>query len=350
MTRKALLICLLTIAPGISLAQIEQEDLAMNTETSFNLADNEMQTKENPAPDCEGIVHQIHNDIAAWPASSANQYLPWMQVAWVKSNLGQPQSANVRDLVYVWKNFSLFVGADGSLEKIGTLPNQIQAKSLEDVTKLMGQPKKIFSEQLTLHQWICPTNTHTWIAMLTKQDNSSIGIMGSDCKANGPCETFFSAYADSEIKHKFKQQMIEQAEVSMNQLSLRLKSYNEFFKTSLQNQSQLSDDVSARIKTYYSSLRECKKGIYQYVTPVLQDYLYQTSTISKQENNLCFVDTTYRIPNIGKISLKCQFSAQTLGLFSDTEAESAARGFVKIDSNLQKMISSECKRYIGGVL
>jgi hypothetical protein len=328
-----------------ALAQIEQQDVGLDTDNHLALP----VVQETEIASCEGIIHQIHNDISGWPTTTANQYLPWMQITWLKNHLGQPQTANVRDYVYVWKNFSLYVGADGSTERIGTLPHQMRAQSLDEATQIMGKPKKIFLEQLNLYQWVCPTLAHPWIAMLTTKNAASISIMGSDC-SNNTCETFSSAYAESEIKQKFKKQMKEQADISMNLLALRLKNYNEYFKTSLQSQTQLTEDIIARIKNYYISMRECKKGIYQYVTPVLQDYLYQTSTINKLQDDRCLVDISYKIPNIGNVSLKCKFPLQNLGLFSDDAAESAARGFVKIDSDLQKMINNECKRYIGGVL
>ena len=174
MTRKHWLILFLFLALKPAFAKIEQQ--LGDTAEQFNVPVVNMPEKEIVS--CENIVHQIHNDIAAWPTTSANQYLPWMNMPWLKDHLGAPQNANIRDYVYVWKNFSLFVGADGVTEKIGSLPNQMQVKTPEEITRLMGKPRKIYSEALNLYQWICPVNVNFWIAMLTKKDMDLTRLWG----------------------------------------------------------------------------------------------------------------------------------------------------------------------------
>jgi hypothetical protein len=303
---------------------------------------------------CETILHQVRYDLANYANQTSDQNLPWMNINWLKSQLGHAKLANVYDYVYVWKNFSMFMGADGFIAKIGTLPNQVEAKTFYEVVTFMGPPKQTLFEKLNLYNWICPNNNHSYLAILTKENGESISILGRDCNNYNQCELFTKTYAESDIKLKFNQQMKKEAEFLNTLLIVRLKNYNDHFKTSLQNQTQLNEDITAKIKDYYFNLRRCNVGVYQYAVPVLQDYLYQTAIISKRDFDRCIVQTTYKIPLIGKVDLKCQYPVKDLSLFSDSEAESLARGNsnfnIENPSELQKLMKSECKRYIGGVL
>lgn len=301
---------------------------------------------------CENVINQIQSDLAAYPVNRMTQMLPWMNFNWLASQLGEPRAANVYDYVYVWKNFSMFMGADGSIEKIGVLPNNLQAKTFDEVIQIMGRPKQTYSEKLNLYSWACPSNVDSYVGLLTKQDLSSISIMGRNCNGNA-CKDFSSSYADSNLKLKFDQQMKEQEQASINLLSLRLKNYNDYFKTTLLNQTQLNEDITNKIRNFYASVRQCNKGIYQYAVPAAEDYLYQTSTINLKPDS-CIVETTYRIPHIGRVDLKCKFALEHVELFTDKEAQNAAQGAANFDSQhpsqLQKLINSECKRYIDGML
>ena len=134
---------ILAITPLLANAQDGQTSppLIANTEISNS------QSQENTDLSCENIISQIRLDTTKYAEANLNLSLPWMDVNWLKNQLGRSQTAHIYDYVYVWKNFSMFMGADGSTKKLGTLPNQIQAKTFNDVIKIMGSPKKTYSEK-----------------------------------------------------------------------------------------------------------------------------------------------------------------------------------------------------------
>jgi len=60
------------------------------------------------------------------------------------------------------------------------------------------------------------------------------------------------------------------------------------------------------------------------------------------------------MPQVGKVTHKCQFRTGSLALFTDQEAENVAAGMVSINTShptpLQKTLNLECQTYVNGEL
>ncbi|VVC74959.1 hypothetical protein AQUSIP_02330 [Aquicella siphonis] len=300
---------------------------------------------------CRNVIAQIRSDIAQLPASGQIPHFSWMDLSWLQQKLGNGVSTVTYDYVYTWNNYSLFAGVDGSLIELGTAPQGIHPKTLEEAMSSLGHPKKSVSEKIDQITWQCPPGNNSTLTFQTDKDRVLTTVMGRDCGEEG-CDMFFAPLAESALKHKFKQQVEKETQSRVEALAAKLRDYNEYYKTAFDSQDQLDNDVAAKIKTYYSSLRQCVPGIYQYALPVLQEFLFNTSVISKQNDGSCPVVTSFTIKQIGKVVLKCEFQPQSLRLFTDQEALAAAQGAANFDSEhpseLQKAVNNECKRYIDG--
>lgn len=129
-----------------------------------------------------------------------------------------------------------------------------------------------------------------------------------------------------------------------------IKSYNDHFKTSFQNQKEIKSDTSERLKNYFANLRACKAGTYEYATESpFSGYLYITAVINgqTQDQDHCSVDTSSTTPQGTTIQRKCQYSMQNLPLFTDDQVDSLMKGEVTISterplSELEKVTVKEC--------
>lgn len=146
----------------------------------------------------------------------------------------------------------------------------------------------------------------------------------------------------------------QQEQITSEMHAARLRNYNNIYKTTFTNQNELDIDMTLKIKNYYAGIRQCRQGTYDYVMPVQEDFLYYTAAIHPQKDGRCVVNTSYTIPQIGKMDVKCNYQPESLQLFTDTEATTALTNKAPFDndhpSDIQKAMKQECKRYVDGVL
>lgn len=302
---------------------------------------------------CKNIIAQIRSDLAAYSDPIQRQNLSWMNVSWLKQKLGQPHTQTTYDYVYKWPAYSLFIGTDGTKGEYGILPKGIHPQTFAEAAAVLGRPKKTIFEKLAENQWNCPVNNSS-LTLLTTGSAQITNIMGKDCSASDKCNMFFYSPGSSELKRQFAQESSRQEQIASAMLTTRLRNYNNIYKTAFISQDELDTDMTLRIKNYYSSIRQCRQGIYYYVMPVLQDFLYHTAVIRPQKDGHCMVNTSYTIPQIGKVDLKCNYQPDSLQLFTDAEAAAALTNTTPFNdthpSEMQKVIEGQCKRYIDGVL
>lgn|SRR5579885_2215161 len=310
--------------------------------------------KENKTVEqCSAIIDQIRNDTSEDPARFKRPQFPWLKLSWLQQQLGSTPVTAGYDYVYIWDKYSLFMGMDGTTAASGKLPEGAHPASVGELNALLGHPRKTLFEKLNQYSWQCPGNNGSSLSVITDKKNSVIWLAGRDC-TDGLCGNFTAPLKGSDLKREFSAQSQQQTQMEAQTISIMLRDYNEFYKTTLQNQDELTADITAKIKNYYSSLRTCKPGIYQYPIPVMQSFIFNTSVIREQKDGRCFVDTSYDIPQIGKVELKCKYDPQSLQLFTDAEADSAAQGKTSYDTDhpdeLQKLNNNQCQRYLNGVL
>lgn len=260
------------------------------------------------AGSCRNITNEINDDLARYSGNIKNKHLQWMNFVWLQQQLGAADEKKVisGNTKYRWR-----CEPDGSY--------------LVAVVDNSGNLLKINGEY---------------------NSDSGSGLFAARIPKEGTTQT-------SEIQTSPPVVVIPAAVVDAN-LAARLNQYNDHFKTTFQTPADIENDMTQRIKHYYANLRLCQPGTYEYALPVLEDFLYQTAVITSQNEGRCQVKTSYIIPQVGKVDLKCNYQLQSLQLFSDAEAEAAARGLTRFNSEnpgaLQTVVEKECKRYIDGVL
>ena len=335
----------------------DQEFKQMMTQLNTTQPEPNMQQESTPEntveTKCKTIINQIRSDISTYSDAIQNKQLPWMNLIWLKQELGLPHTNAAYDYIYEWPDYSLFIGADGSRAESGTPPKDAHLQSYAAAAAVLGRPKKTLFEKLIVNNWQCPADNGSTLSIVTANKTIPLSVTGNDC-SQGKCSGFSTLISDSALKRKFSQYIRQQTQENAAILAAKLSSYNENYKTSLRTKEELEMDSSLRIKNYYSNLNQCHPGIYHYALPVLKNFLYHTAVISPQKDGICMVKTTYVIPQIGKMELKCNYQPQSLRLFTSAEAINAITNHIQSEeqrpSALQKIISTECKRYIDGVL
>jgi hypothetical protein len=88
-----------------------------------------------------------------------------------------------------------------------------------------------------------------------------------------------------------------------------------------------ADNISI-VKNYYSNLRKCTPGTYQFTRSFALKRVDVTSTITGRVNGLCNVEEQLSGYGDSKevISQTCQYSDSTLALFTDEEAVALDKG------------------------
>ena len=299
---------------------------------------------------CLNVINQIR--MAIDDHSVQNPDLPWKNLSTLKQLLGQPQIESLSNHLYQWNNYSLLQKADGSTISFGTLPKGVKANSFTKVTSILGVPKSTMNENLIQYQWMCADNNR--LTVLTNENGKMLKILGQSCM-DSACSSFSTQFEQSDLYMKMNQQAVNQVTTQENvTLNQAIKDYNAFFKTSFTRETELNADNLPRIKKYFSQVRQCTPGTHQYGLPVLMSYVFPTSTIQGKQNNLCAVETAYNMPQVGKVTHKCQFRTGSLALFTDQEAENVAAGMVSINTShptpLQKTLNLECQTYVNGEL
>jgi hypothetical protein len=261
------------------------------------------------AGSCRRITNEISDDLARYSGNIKNKHLQWTNFIWLQQQLGAADEKNITNgkIKYRWR-----CEPEGSY--------------LVAVVDVSGNLLRVNG------QYNSDNGTGLFAARIPKTD-TSLDPITPEIKTSTP--------------------VIIPASVANAELAERLNQYNSHYKTAFQTTEDIQNDMAQRIKHYYSSLRLCQPGTYEFALPVLQSFLYQTAVITEQSEGRCKVKTSYVIPQVGNIDLKCNYQLSSLPLYSDAEAEAAARGATQFDSEhptaLQTVVANECKRYIDGV-
>lgn len=266
------------------------------------------------ADSCRRITSTINHDLTRNASNLKNKNFDWMNLVWLQQQLGTADEKNIVNgkTKYHWR-----CKPDGSY--------------LVAVVDIAGNIVRVSGE------YNSDEGSGMFAAHLPNKDVSPEII-----KTDPP-----------KPQIKLSATTIIPAATANAELNGKLTEYNEHYKTSFQTETELQNDILQRIKNYYSSLRVCQQGTYEYAIPIMQHFLYQTSSITAKSEGRCQVKTSYVISQVGNIDLKCNYQPQSLALYTDSEAETAARGGSQFDSEhptpLQTAVEKECKRYVDGV-
>jgi hypothetical protein len=274
------------------------------------------------AESCRRITNTINKDIIRYSGNIKNKHLPWTNLAWLQQQLG---TANARSVSDTGTQYRWSCETDGSylvavVDKNGSL------------VKLRGQ-------------YNSDEGSGLFATAVPKSETPPPEPVKQEMRDNTPTATATPLPPTTPLSPPTPLQ---------NSISDRVHFYNEHYKTNFKTPAEIESNMLEKIKHYYSNLRQCQPGTYEFPVPVLQDFLYHTANIAPLKDGHCRVKVSYVIPQIGNIELKCNYQPQSLQLYTDAEAEATARGMTKMEGGqqtpLQTVVEKECKRYIDGVL
>lgn len=311
------------------------------------------QSQSISATACKNAFQQVGGDTKQYGLSLSQQQLPWKNLSWWQQTLGHVQAQTITQTLYQWDNYNMLISPDGSRMSTGTFPGNSVPHSLAEATSVLGAPKATQSQQLNQYKWNCPDQGQTTFTLIADQNGKLLTINAQKLEGSG-FAGFVTSIGQSALEQQLNKQFSKQmATMSSEILSKAISDYNAFFKTTVKTEDELSADAMPRVKKYYASLRQCEPGTFQYAQLALIFYIFPTSTIKGMQNNVCVVETNYEVPGSEKVSYQCQFSQQSLALFTDQAAEQVVQG-QDIDTQhltpLQQVMKTECKIYLNGKL
>lgn len=289
------------------------------------------------AQSCADVVNQAR---LALPASFAKPPAALWNLSWLQGRLGQADTSSVVETYYKWEKGDLLV-RDNVVVK-ANLPSEAAAiNAVNDILYKMGPPVKVESTILVQYRWICLNNPSYLEILMDK--NKLVYAAGQTCTNSNNCASFSGAIMPSQ----FEGQM-DTVSRDMTLPAEQLKAYNDYFKTTITNDQDLSADMIARAKAYLSDLRECRPGTYYYAAPDEEGLTLVSSTIKGLQDNFCIVETKQQANTGDNAALpvaKCQYQQQNLAIFMDVEAENLIKG---IDNpQIEKIQETQCRVFLG---
>lgn len=301
------------------------------------------------ASPCIDVTNTINTDINKYANALKEQSLPWMKLSWLEIALGSVIAKNISEeqTKYEWRCDN----NTGYLIAVADKNGNVQAVKGEYVTETgsglftadlaFAKQEAKANEAVSALNNVKPSEVEDVpnvpqpdpLPMLSEEESKAVVSALNTPKAN-------SSAPNTDMK--------------LPELTKSVLDYNAFYKTAFQHPAELADDIKLKLKNFYSNLRNCVPGIYQYAMPVSKSFLFNTTIIQKEPNvNYCHVETRYDIPHVGNVVVKCQYQQKHLFLFTDREAELAASGGSSFDaqhpSGIQQVTDKECKRYINGM-
>jgi len=276
---------------------------------------------------CNAVSSLIAADSAQFKTTLSNQQLPWMQVNWLTQKLGNPVVTKVNQSYYQWDQFKYFDDGLGSNLTYGTLPNNFHFSMFDNdkpgtLIKLLGQPKQVQNEVLTQYKWQCDKSS---ISLYLDANNTALSVITNSC-SDGECRSNQQIIQPSKLNQAFMQvanqglkQDLQKATADM------ITDFNTHFNAQLTTQDQLYAAMGDKLKAYYASVRQCIPGSYTYAKLLVIKLTYPVSVISGMQNGKCVVETNFTVEK-DTINSKCQFSPQTMALFTDQQAVTDAQG------------------------
>lgn len=165
-----------------------------------------------PTASCSTILKQINADNIQYRFGLKDQHLPWMNINWVKQQLGAPTTSPITETFYQWDNYAVYNDGSGFFVSQGILPNEskLAAHSVLSGTdklaaayKVFGQPKQMVIDHLTENKWRCDNGSS--LSLITDKEQVLIKVIG-DCK-DQRCESFRLALTGGLAYHAFQQRM-----------------------------------------------------------------------------------------------------------------------------------------------
>lgn len=246
------------------------------------------------ASECTDVINTINADINKYDNAILEKHLPWLSLFWIEQKLGH------------------------------------------------GQIRKL-SEDTLRFEWTCPEENGTQLTIYTNKNRIPYkmeGVYSSD-EGSGMFSTSFG-----------RDLPVHLAPGPEQEYSSILKTYNRHFNSNFKTEDQANSDMAKKIKNYYASLRDCKPSTHNYFIPHLTNWIFPTSIIRGQQQGYCQVETSYNIPKVGNIFIKCEYQPETLKKYTDREAESALQSVSSFVSQsvaeLQNEEKAQCQIFTNG--
>jgi len=293
------------------------------------------------AASCVDIINQVR---LAIPTSPTQQPASIWNLTWLQGRLGQADTGSVVETHYQWQKGDL-LARDNTVFKTANLSNEMTGlQSAQDIINEMGAPQRVESTILAQYRWVC-TNNSSYLEVLVDK-NKLVYASGQTCSGSTEtCTSFGGTITPSQFESKMNN---VSPEVTVS--SPQLQTYNNYFKTNITNENDLSADMIARVKDYLGNLRQCRPGTYQYATPDdAGGITFVTSIVQGLQDNFCLVQTEQRAekgsPNALPVA-RCQYQQQNLALFADVEAENLIKGIA--NPQIEKIQETQCRVFLNG--
>jgi len=294
------------------------------------------------AQSCVDIINQVRQAI---PASPNTPPASLWNLTWLQGRLGQADTSTVVETHYQWQNGDM-LARDNTVVKTINLPDAVTGlPSAQDVLSKMGSAQHIESTILAQYRWVCTGNS-TYLEVLMEK-GKIVFADGQTCTGDTSetCTSFRGSIALTNFESK-----LDSAKPKVTVISPQLKTYNDYFKTTINNDTELSADMVARLKDYLANLRQCRPGTYQYATPEGEAGItFVTSIIRGLQDSFCLVETEQRADKGDDTPMpvaKCQYQQQNLAVFADVEAENLIKG--NENPQIEKIQETQCRVFLNG--
>ncbi len=136
-------------------------------------------------------------------------------------------------------------------------------------------------------------------------------------------------------------------EIHQQKIAALISNFNHFFNTQFTTIDELKPDALNRVKVFYSAVRNCTPGRYQYILQYMAGVVFYTSEIKGEENGKCIVNSTFAIPTITEGSKTCKYTPASRLLFSEDQADFDGAGKSNFDlsnpTRFQQVEMNECR-------
>lgn len=217
--------------------------------------------------------------------------------------------------------------------KASTLPAWIKLETLQTA---LGEAKKTELKNHDIeYQWVCKEDMSTLLNVVATKGEIIVSIHGTYSDETGASRFEY----DREAKTKSAT-----SETYQQKVTGFIGHFNQYFKTNLKTAAEVQQASLAKALAFYKAVRQCVPGTYQYLMVDLPGTVFITAVVQGEKNHLCVVSSKLFVPGKGIFSKSCQYTAATLTLFTDQEAEFIGNGnFTYDSSNLTPMQQAEMK-------
>ncbi len=137
------------------------------------------------------------------------------------------------------------------------------------------------------------------------------------------------------------------------QITELIANYNHYFKTNYSTFEPIKQEALVRVNKFYTAVRNCTPGKYQYILQYMAGVVFYTSEIQGKQNGVCVVESSFIIPGKTEGTRTCQYQPASQLLFTDAQAEYDGSGKFELDNAhltpFQQVEINDC-RYVGKLL